>query len=73
MSLEYDKRKGKGDNKKRQINELPQAMFPVPIRKSSVSMANLWQISPSNPESRVNFHLVFDLHPVIRTSESYLP
>ena len=60
MSLEHDKAKRKAQAK-RQINELPQAMFPVPTRKGAVSMATLRQISPSNPESRVNFHLALHL------------
>lgn len=60
MSLEQNKGKRKAQAK-RQINDLPQAMFPVPTRKGAVSMNTLRQISPSNPESRVNFHLALHL------------
>jgi hypothetical protein len=46
---------------KRPIKELPQALFETPAKGGAVSLRVLKQISPSNPESRVNFHLALHL------------
>lgn len=62
MSLADENKGGnKGKKSKRIINELPQAIFAIPTRGGAVSLRTLKQISPSNPESRVNFHLALHL------------
>lgn len=60
MSLDREQNNRKAKNAKK-VNELPQTMFEVPKQGGAVSLATLKQISPSNPDLRVNFHLALHL------------